>query len=90
MSHVVSETTTPEHVARMRAALAEAGYPDAQVRIGPRSGEVEFLNGTVPGELAWKAATIAGAPGRCFACFQAAHTPCASHPFRGEDCGAER
>lgn len=78
-----------EMVRRLKAAMAEAGYPDARVRVSPRNpARFDFLPGTVPPAVAWKAAQVVGLPGRCRACFLAGHEPCASAPLRVDDCGA--
>lgn len=50
-------------------ALAEAGYPDAEVDLGAGGGWVSIDN-NVPLEVAWKAAALSGATMKCWPCFQ--------------------
>lgn len=69
---------TPEaEVVALRAALAEAGYPDAIVYVGPENGEPTIRHAfddqvLVPMSVAWRAFAVV-CPARlvaCWACFE--------------------
>lgn len=76
----------PDAVERVRMALAEMGYPEAQVREA-EDGPVEILAGLVdcvaepltlpPMSVAWKAKAVAGVLTSCWEC---------SRRFRGDAC----
>lgn len=82
-----------EMVRRVRAALAEAGYPNARVESdidGPSIGLGQRADeGEVPERVAWRAHVVAGNDASCWACWNLGYDPgCLQGSV--EDCGLDR
>lgn len=67
----MSDLTPEERVRRVKAALAEAGYPNVAVAWSEEHEEVVApgMYGAVPTAVWWRAKAIADAVTRCWACF---------------------
>lgn len=65
----MSDMTPEERVRRVKAALAEAGYPDAPVWI--EQDRIHFESGVIPRAVAWRAAAVVGDTHKCWPCFDA-------------------
>lgn len=80
-----------ENFERVRMALAEVGYGNANAWLEGEQGYFDPLS--VPPRVMWQAVVVARVPsGRCWECFQVGGDyRCCLAPGLGiEDCGAER
>lgn len=66
----VTALTPEERVRRVKAALAEAGHPDAVVMPSVEPPGV-LIGSYEPLEVQWRAAALAGAVTRCWPCYRA-------------------
>lgn len=62
-----------QRVERVKMALAEAGYPDAEVWV--YNNRIHLI-GWMPKSVAWRASAVAGDVHKCWPCFDA--DPCAT------------
>lgn len=70
--------TPEERSARVRMAMAEAGYPDSGVSVDPEDSEVGVCQPNAPLSTIWRAFFVADPAGAC--CW-----PCFAHNYDGGD-----
>lgn len=86
---------TADAVERVRMALAEAGYPDAEVRSDTDGGAAVMLSGehAVPDEVCWRAHVVAQSVPDvpCWTCWTLDSSEvCLALGEGVEDCGVDR
>lgn len=69
----MSDLTPEERVARVRMALAEAGWPDTHVRFADDKvwvrGQLFGAADGCPDDVMWRALVVAGEPAACWPCW---------------------